>query len=730
MSTTQPERESLLDACVFMERLCGLESNLRLDTEDFAAVALRTSGHPGMRPMTEEQRNVVAAVCYGKANVLVNAVAGSGKTTTILQAAYALQAPTLLLTYNARLKDETRTRCKALGLSSNLEVHSYHAFGVNHYNRACHDDHGMNEVILTNKQPLSPFSYAVIVCDEAQDLTPDLFRFICKIQRDNGQHARLLLLGDERQTIFQFKGADGRFLTRAADTFTGVAPALEWASYTLRTTFRLSGSIARFMNNCVLHAPHFACPEERPRGPPVELYRGKGHACASAALKTLLKLLRSGDCRAQDIFVLAPSTRQGSSKKPQPYNVLANGLVNAGFPVFTPSEEAELNNDSVANKVVVSTYHQVKGLERKVVVVFGFSIDYFTFYARTETSLVCPNTHYVALTRATERLLLIGHDGEESRLPFLGLDDSESLNIILCGPIGGAGSAKISSVSKASVTRLTRYLSDADLRKALSFLKIRTLREPYISVKLPSRISTTFGDAELSEDVSELNGLAVPAFYEANALGCSSSLQRQCKDGMPPGDVYADEVERMDWRDSMAAYLRLAAIYGYATGGFTAKPEQLQTYDWLSDEKVVPMLAVLDTFLKGVGKVDYEADLLIKSDIRSGVQMEVSGRADAVTAEHIYELKCVQELKDEHVLQLALYGWIWEKTCVQKRGRRSLRLVNMRTGEARELIATSDELAATAKVLMDAYSRGEKLEPDDVFLRKCEQRRRPFLRSR
>ena len=35
----------------------------------------------------------------------------------------------LLLTYNARLKQETRDRVKILGLG-NLEVHSYHSLGV------------------------------------------------------------------------------------------------------------------------------------------------------------------------------------------------------------------------------------------------------------------------------------------------------------------------------------------------------------------------------------------------------------------------------------------------------------------------------------------------------------------------------------------------------------------------------------------------------------------------
>ena len=56
---------------------------------------------------------------------------GSGKTTTVLHLAKAstLNEQILLLTYNARLKIETREKAVHFSLH-NLEVHSYHSFGV------------------------------------------------------------------------------------------------------------------------------------------------------------------------------------------------------------------------------------------------------------------------------------------------------------------------------------------------------------------------------------------------------------------------------------------------------------------------------------------------------------------------------------------------------------------------------------------------------------------------
>lgn len=70
-------------------------------------------------------------------NVMLNSVAGSGKTTTSLYLAMQLPAKRiLLLTYNSRLKMETRDKAASLHLR-NLEAHSFHAFGYKYYSERC-----------------------------------------------------------------------------------------------------------------------------------------------------------------------------------------------------------------------------------------------------------------------------------------------------------------------------------------------------------------------------------------------------------------------------------------------------------------------------------------------------------------------------------------------------------------------------------------------------------------
>src|SRR5690606_41871068 len=112
---------------------------------------------------SNEQRKIVEAIASH--NVVVDSVAGSGKTTTNLYIAYTYpQARFLLLTYNRRLKDETREKVKEHKLN-NLEVHSYHSFCVKYYNRKCYDDNVLETVVTQDVEPLRHFEYNCIIID-------------------------------------------------------------------------------------------------------------------------------------------------------------------------------------------------------------------------------------------------------------------------------------------------------------------------------------------------------------------------------------------------------------------------------------------------------------------------------------------------------------------------------------------------------------------------------------
>ena len=69
--------------------------------------------------------------------------------------------------------------------------------------------------------------------------------------------------------------------------------------------------------------------------------------------------------------------------------------------------------------VVFSSFHASKGSERKYVYVLGFEANYFRYFARDSKPHICPNTLYVAATRAKECICIAGHKAQKHRLQFL-----------------------------------------------------------------------------------------------------------------------------------------------------------------------------------------------------------------------------------------------------------------------------------------------------------------------
>ena len=87
---------------------------------------------------------------------------------------------------------------------------------------------------------------------------------------------------------------------------------------------------------------------------------------------------------------------------------LENSFVESDIPCHVPVIEGDKMDERVMDgKVVFSTFHTVKGRQRKYVFVVGFDQSYLSVYGRHLPPLSCPNTLYVACTRATHQLFLL-----------------------------------------------------------------------------------------------------------------------------------------------------------------------------------------------------------------------------------------------------------------------------------------------------------------------------------
>ena len=352
--------------------------------------------------MNNDQLAVVNHIVNGE-NVIVNAVAGSGKSTTVLSVAKATQSlKTIQFTYNSMLRMEIKHKIKTQGIT-NLDVHTYHSMAVKYYDSTAYTDTGIRHILAKNLKPrvLLP-KKDIIVLDETQDMTFLYFSLIVKYTMDMDHDFQLLVLGDYMQGIYEFKGADTRFLT-LADHIWCNHPRLKSRVFrhcSLSTSYRITDQMREFVNEALLGEQRLlSCREGKM---PVYYLRNTRRNLENMVVYHIKKLLSEG-ASPSDIFILGASVKGPNSQ----IRKIENVLVSHGIPCHVPMFDTDTIDDKIIqNKVVFCTFHSVKGRERKYVFVTGFDQGYMSFYCKDLPQDRCPNTIYVSVTRATEGLFL------------------------------------------------------------------------------------------------------------------------------------------------------------------------------------------------------------------------------------------------------------------------------------------------------------------------------------
>jgi AAA domain len=532
-------------------------------------------------PMSPEQQLVCDHICNGE-NVVVDACAGSGKSTTILGIAKSLPKRRFLqITYNAMLRKEFKEKVAEHGLT-NLEVHTYHSLAVKYFSNEANTDTGIRHILHPNcyehqrcspqlvvvggykeRKPPDPVSgtqctlredvtlplFDVVVVDEAQDMTFLYYRFvqfvldiICAVPLDSDGHKKrgrhhkvqLLVLGDYMQGIYEFKGADIRFLTLAHEIWSR-CPHLKTPVFqrcTLKTSYRITRPMASFVNYAMLgctgeaDARLLSCRD----GAPVVYIRHSRHNMKHIVVNQIVRLLDGGDLPS-DIFILGPSVKGGNSM----IRKIENMLVQRGIPCHVPMMENEKIDDRVIDgKIVFSTFHTVKGRQRKYVFVVGFDQSYFNYYAKNVPEDVCPNTLYVGCTRATHMMMLLEcNDGVTDRpLPFLTMThhDMTATDYIDFRGLPRATFYELDpnsyEAAKEAKKNQTYYVTPTELIKFTSETVLERitpiLDRIFVALAAPEgmpaleldQIPTVVRFASgMYEDVADLNGIVLPCMY-------------------------------------------------------------------------------------------------------------------------------------------------------------------------------------------------------------------------
>ena len=603
--------------------------------------------------ISSEQNEIIQQLRQNN-NIVVDSVAGSGKTTCNLHIAkHFSDMNILLLTYNSKLKIETREKAKKLGIF-NIEVHSYHSFCVKYYDQGCFRDEPIKKMIKKKKNPLKKIYFDIIVPDEAQDITSLYYELICKIYKDNeNKNAKICIFGDKNQCIFDFNKADQRFIEYASDLFN--FNSKDWVKCNLSVSFRITYEMSLFINKCMIN-------KERIQSNKISNHKPRYIICDTFGEKPFeeVKYYLSLGYKPDDIFILAPSLKSVNAPVRQVENKIKRDMPDVM--VYVPSSDDEkLDGELLQGKIVFSTFHQTKGLERKIVIIFSFDGSFFKFFKKNANPCVCPNELYVATTRAMERLTLFHHCTNE----YLQFIDKVNLQQYCDCDFDDFHFTESENKSQKKidtpVTGIIKFLS-ADIVDHC-FEQLETSQcSRYLTKKIniPLKISN-----ETTESVSDITGIAIPSMFELKLKNKMEILDLLVNANFE-NTINRNTNKKYNLNDINISTLRpdellyISNCWNAYKSGYLFKVYQITSYEWLEGDKLddcINRLSELDISINS----SFEYKLEIEHEIEL-LNRKLIGYIDCVDEENnvVYEFKCVQRIEKEHYLQLALYMYMFE----------------------------------------------------------------------
>jgi hypothetical protein len=353
--------------------------------------------------LSDEQLKIVEEFSNNK-NLIIDAVAGCGKTTTILSILLnnlTRKKRILVLTYNRALCDETCAKCAKKGINPG-DIYTFHGFINRKYAGDCRDDSGLDNCIFENLIKQGE-TYDAIIIDEAQDLRPIFFDAVKKIIK-HFKIKQICLLGDWRQNIYKFRGADYRFLTLFDEL-----NSKPYLKLKISKSFRITSEMATTVN--AYYGTEMILSDKVSGIKPILLtyYKNNGNLIIREIKrilgndpqkwkKTALLFSSPGGFMAKIISNLLIKDKKNEEKLPNIYH--------------QESDLDEIKGDKCRlNKINIISIHGSKGLEFDYVFLFDFNE---TFYTDDNWA----NLVYVGMTRAKKQLILI-RDGRKPALKFL-----------------------------------------------------------------------------------------------------------------------------------------------------------------------------------------------------------------------------------------------------------------------------------------------------------------------
>ena len=524
----------------------------------------------------------------------------------------------MILTYNKRLKDETKEKIDKLGLKNTI-VHNYHTFGCT-LEAGTYNDTLLLKIIRANID--ISYNFDIIIIDEIQDMNYIYYELVQFIISKNIKKCNICVFGDYQQCIFKQNGSDERFILITDKIFNTED---KWEKLKLSNSYRLTIENAEFVNYCIKENRINSIKHGTK---PIYYILDVFNKIKCIALM-IQKYISSG-YKYDDIFILCPSI--STNINASPIHLLENYLVAENMPIYAPTNDFDIiNNKIIKNKIVISTFHKTKGLERKIVFVLNFDSSYHTYY-NNENNNKLTNALYVAITRAIDHLIIIHHYANDY-MKYIDIQEIEKY----CKLIIDNKVDYIENQTK-TIIGVDKYIKNIDsniLDNIYEIMKndikeIKSKKEKLYIPKYSDQIflsknnseTTTETAIEITEQISDLCGIAIPLYYEKNKLINIKTI-------------------------FIEANKKLCKISKYKH-----KMNQITDYNWCNEIDINSFMLRLEESISTKAKYEIE----IKCEYNN---INLIGSIDCIDENNILELKIVDKLLPIHFLQIAIYKFIY-----------------------------------------------------------------------
>ena len=568
---------------------------------------------------TPEQEAFLEAA-KGGFDVLVDACIGSGKTTAIQAACGVLAAEkkrVLYLTYNRRLLEEARKRIDA----KDADVHTFHSFGGSAVNAAglyAGSERDVPEAFLN--VGILP-RYDAVIVDEYQDLSEglkDMLWHIVRLSVNNYKFApQFLIVGDRDQKIMDNTEIDAPACVREFLSFLGYVHGRGYKELQFTSCFRLDGAYASEIGQAwgkTIVGMNADCKHRR-----------------ADLMKTALIL---SQYEPKDILVLGSNMSWGNRVKLQ-------NMMESKWP-------EKFNKDTVYSSItdrdgdrrgldtsecaVFTTFDSAKGMERKVCVVCDFTYKYLDARLKHQTSRqVLKNLFLVAASRGKELNIMLADS------------DREVLDMKRIGLISGQPDI---DMRLEHMSALFDFKRQEAVDRCLELVDVECI-EP-----AGSEIAAVPTSGQI--DLSPCAGIYAQALYfkDYDIDGIVRTTWAE-KAGM--GDV----VKLPGYKSSWPMWRKVLYLVAMQTGQERYFKQVREPY--MTDEASEFLCSRLGSRLNDDDATERGCSCLFRPtmDLKTGRAMGdkmIRGRMDVVRDGRPWELKFVNELKAEHVLQAAMYA--------------------------------------------------------------------------